>query len=585
MSFKKRLTISLIAVSVIPVLIVSIVLSERSVKATKVQYEHTLERILESNTASMDRVLKNAYEAVLQLVSTPDLISMLNSIDQGETDLDLETRVDKTNAAISSLQNLEKDIFEEIGVYSTSRERIVISSYNLKDQNVPVFYEQVREAAGKPMWITVPDIEGSKDLYIAAAALRPYNNQVIGIVYIKMRYSFFEELMNSASSTLGEYLFLLGNDNLIAASDPDLFTQEKKKEWYPVLAKLQEGAKEITVDKENYLVNMKKSEVTGWNLIFAGKEKFLTETALTGVEPVALAALAAVLVALLMAAGLSYSAYRPIYRLLQVFTNIDRDNLGIRVEEKGDSDLRQISSCMNQMMEQVDRLVKETEKEKEARFSAEMAALRAQINPHFLYNTLNVIKYLAVSGKKEDAEKACVCLINLLRTSIGNNRECISLKEELSYVKNYIELVRLRGDKKFEVVDEIPEEFMDAPIPKFTLQPIVENSIIHGFANETSDNTIFFSACFDNGSLIINVTDNGKGIEERKVQELDAMLKEKEGLDFSKVGIFNVNERIRRIFGEEYGLQIVSYPEEGTQIQIRLPKISEKDESAGDEAL
>ncbi len=580
MSFKKRLTISLIFVAIVPVLIVSLVLSERSIKTTRAQYEHTMERILDSNATNMDRALKNTYEALIQLVSTPDLISMLNSMAQGETDLNLETRVDKTSAAIRSLQNLEKDIFEQIGVYSGSTESIVISSYSYIDQNVPLFYQEVKEAAGKPLWIVVPGTEGARDLYIAAAALRPYNNQVMGIVYIKMKYDFFEQLMDSANGTLGEYLFLVGDGQLIAVSDPNLFSREKREEWDPVLTGIQEDTKEITVGKEGYLVNMKKSEVTDWALIFAGREKVLAEAALSGVGPVALAALAAVLAALLMAAGLSYSAYRPIYRLLQVFANLDRDNLGIRVEERGDSDLKQISGRMNQMMEQINRLVEETEREKEARFTAEMAALRAQINPHFLYNTLNVIKYLAVSGKKEDAEKACVCLIHLLRTSIGNNRECITLKEELSYVKNYIELVQLRVDKQFEAVDEIPEEFWDALVPKFTLQPIVENSIIHGFANGTSDNTIFFSACSRDGNLVISVTDNGRGIEAGKVQELDTMLKAKEGFDFSKVGILNVNERIRHIFGEGYGLQIISYQEEGTQVQICLPRMSEKEKSA-----
>lgn len=568
MSFKKRLTISLLAVAIVPVFLVTIILSRHSVIAARTQYEYTIEKLLESNVINLDRALKNAHEALIQLLSTPDLVSMLTDLEQGETDLNLDTRINKIYAAIYSLQNLEKDIFDNIGVYSESMESTVISAYRGYDPNIADFYEEVKAAAGKPVWITVPNGSGEngekKGIYIAAAALRPYKSKVVGIVYIKMKYEFFERLMESADDTYGEALFLVGNQQLI--SNSKYFSADWQEIWN----------KKLTGNHD--LIHSKNSQVTDWTLVFLGQEKIIVQAALSGAGPVLLAAALAVGAALALAAGLSFSAYRPVHRMLHVFANIDRDSLGIRVEEKGDSELRQITESMNQMMERIGLLVLETEREKEARFGAEMAALRAQINPHFLYNTLNVIKYLAVSGRSNDAEKACVSLIHLLRTSIGNNRECITLQEELSYITNYTQLMQLRMDRQFELADEIGEEFRDLIVPKFTLQPIVENSIIHGFSNSTSSNTIFFRAELNEEKLVIRVTDNGKGISEERLMELERMLREKEGLSFSKVGILNVNERIRHIFGEDYGISLTSYEEEGTQVQIVLPCIREEKE-------
>ena len=153
--------------------------------------------------------------------------------------------------------------------------------------------------------------------------------------------------------------------------------------------------------------------------------------------------------------------------------------------------------------------------------------------------------------------------------SIGNNQEYVSLGDELFYVKNYMEIARYRSDKEFELEDLVEDDLRTMQIPKFILQPIVENSVVHGFENDTKNNSILITARIEGETLQISVSDNGCGIRPQKVQELEQAMRD--GLSFSRVGILNVSERIRHLYGEQYGIMIKSYEGDGTTVTVSLP--------------
>lgn len=220
------------------------------------------------------------------------------------------------------------------------------------------------------------------------------------------------------------------------------------------------------------------------------------------------------------------------------------------------------------MLQEIDRLVREVYERGEQKRIVEIKALESQINPHFLYNTLDTIKWMALIQQGKNVAEMTSMLSKLLHISISGGHEMIPVKNEVEHVKAYIGIQQYRLDIDFEVIYMVEEETKDLLVPKILLQPFVENSIIHGFTKEVKG-VIEIMSFISEDTLILQVNDNGIGIEAQKIDNLKS--EEEKGKRFSSIGIHNVRERISLICGAEYGVKINSKLGYGTSIEIRLP--------------
>ena len=209
---------------------------------------------------------------------------------------------------------------------------------------------------------------------------------------------------------------------------------------------------------------------------------------------------------------------------------------------------------------------------------AEIKTLQAQINPHFLSNTLNTVKWLANAQKADNIETLVSSLIKLLHVSMGKGGDYISIREEIEYIRSYIQIQEFRYFDKFEVIFNIEEDILDYKILKFILQPIIENSIIHGIGPMDQKGLISVKAYKSEEELFFSVTDNGAGICDDKIEQV--LKSNGSSSTFSRIGIYNVNERIKLNFGEQYGLNIQSVEGLYTSVEIILPIIKENVENA-----
>lgn len=207
---------------------------------------------------------------------------------------------------------------------------------------------------------------------------------------------------------------------------------------------------------------------------------------------------------------------------------------------------------------------------------AELDALQSQINPHFLYNTLEAIRGQASEYGLQDIEMMTRSLSKLFRYSISNHNTLVTLKEELDNVDNYLYIQHLRFNNKFTKVSRIDKDALDYMVPKLIIQPIVENAIYHGLEMKIGQGQIVISAYITETRLIINIHDDGLGINEDNLRKLNATLSEgntqiKPHTKGSSIGLRNVNARIRLTFGESYGLNVYSTESVGTDVQLKLP--------------
>ncbi len=214
-----------------------------------------------------------------------------------------------------------------------------------------------------------------------------------------------------------------------------------------------------------------------------------------------------------------------------------------------------------------------TREQKQLR-KAEFELLQAQINPHFLYNTLDAIVWSAEAGNEKQVVKMVGSLSEFFRSSLNKGKEIVTIREELSHVRSYLEIQQIRYQDILDYEIDVPEELYINEIPKITVQPVVENALYHGIKEKRGGGKISVTGREDGGDYIITVSDNGIGMEPDRLKEVRDGLTDSSPDSKKIYGLYNVNQRIKLDFGDEYGLSIDSVYDEGTTVTIRLPKKS-----------
>ncbi|MCK5735518.1 MAG: sensor histidine kinase, partial [Spirochaetaceae bacterium] len=238
-------------------------------------------------------------------------------------------------------------------------------------------------------------------------------------------------------------------------------------------------------------------------------------------------------------------------------------------------EIRELAREYDIMVGRISELMDENVREQELKRKSDLKALQAQINPHFLYNTLDSIIWMGEMNKSDEVVKMTSALSRLFRVSISKGRELITLRDELEHVRSYLTIQEMRYKNKFRYLIDIPEELMDCTVLKITLQPLVENAIYHGIRDIEYEGLIEIGGYREKEDIILTVKDNGEGMDRETLSALiDGIsdMNDNENLNRQQgTGVRNVHERIRLYFGFEYGLNYESSKGRGTLISIRIP--------------
>lgn len=259
----------------------------------------------------------------------------------------------------------------------------------------------------------------------------------------------------------------------------------------------------------------------------------------------------------------------PMMKMMNTIEKVEQGDLTARTEISSNDEVGRLGHSLNRMIEEmqnlIDRLIKEEQEKKEV----ELEALHAQINPHFLYNTLTTIKWMAKIQGDNSVSRAIVALIKLLRVSTNLSTDMITLREEIEYVENYVVIQKLKYNEAINMQYDIAEICLDVMMPKLILQPIVENAIIYGITEDHKDINIRITAYAESDELFIEIADDGPGIAPDVLEEIQRTQAEKNR--FSKVGLNNINQRVKLYYGSAYGLGIETEVGVGTKIIVKIP--------------
>ncbi|RRJ15811.1 sensor histidine kinase [Lachnoanaerobaculum orale] len=285
-------------------------------------------------------------------------------------------------------------------------------------------------------------------------------------------------------------------------------------------------------------------------------------------------------VTIIMSAAISSSAGKfsakktaIIYQLIDALKQVEDGKLDINLNIESDDEFKSIGHSFNMMLGSIRHLIERHDKMALENNMAIVQMMESQFNPHFLFNTLESIRYLVKFNPKV-ADKTVVNLSKLLRYSIQNTVDTVRFKEEFDFVKRYIEIMKVRFGERLEFNDNISDEVKGVSVPKMIIQPIVENAVKYGFGEDVEVLRVEISAYIENEKLYIIVKDDGVGIEEDLLKDLVFNLKEKYNSS-DHIGLYNVHKRIELLYGTEYGLEINSETGKGTEVVLVLPEIFE----------
>lgn len=279
----------------------------------------------------------------------------------------------------------------------------------------------------------------------------------------------------------------------------------------------------------------------------------------------------ALVIALYLSFFISRHLSRPIKMLQSNMKQVEKGDFSIRSEFRSKNEIGQLSHTFNIMVGRIKDLMNQIIQNEESKRKSEMKLLEAQINPHFLYNTLDSIIWMAERKKHDEVVLMTSSLAKLFRSIINKNNETVPVRVEIEHITNYLLIQTMRYKDKLDFQIDVDPSILEVHIPKIILQPIVENAIYHGIKNKLESGLVKITGKADGDTIVFVVADDGVGMEPEK---LDQILKLKEG-NIRGIGVSNVNERIK-LFGNEFGLTFMSEKWEGTEVTIVLPKCVQK---------
>ncbi len=281
-------------------------------------------------------------------------------------------------------------------------------------------------------------------------------------------------------------------------------------------------------------------------------------------------------IALLTSQTIMKSITDPIQELCEVTQQAGKGDFTVRAQLSSDDELAVLSTSFNQMVEKIGNLTEDIKVEQLNLRAMELKLLQAQINPHFLYNTLDAIIWLAESNQTEEVVKMVTALSDFFRTTLSKGRDYITIREEEAHIRSYLQIQQFRYRDILDYEIQISPEVYDYQILKLTLQPLVENALYHGIKRKRGMGHIKVTGKKEGDKIVFRVWDNGMGLNEEMLEYAEAIIKGEKrvkGTSSSGFGLFNVDQRIRLNYGTEYGLHLESEYGEWTEVKVEIPAV------------
>lgn len=571
MRFPKTLRFRLIVISVLCTALVSLVgnlalynylngiINQRAARIEEIYLSNLQTQLNEYLTdlsdlavlCSSDRTVSYALSAT---ASTLDALSAQEQLDTYLATSSLEKSID-----VISVVNDQGLI-----VTATTRTPGELDDYNAITAQ-PLYAQAKEEGVKRILYAGVePSIHKDSQVLAVVCPVRGLGSRPgSGYLYMELNLDLLDQVLAPYSNL--NSLFIADPSGRLVTSMPEELPENFSA------AGLEDGVSEI--GGRPYQVSTQPLQLAGLKLYHCTMQTVLDQEGIHILYSLA----AVVLLSLLLAVCLAvlFSAYftRPVRRLEQRLHRIAENDFSFDPEiEKPQDELGRIGRTVNEMSMSIRHLLQETEEMYTQQRNIEIALLQSQVNPHFLYNTLDSIRWMAAIQKNPGIASITHSLSNLLKNIAKGTQDKITLQEELGLLDDYIAIQSVRYLETFTFVNQVPQCLYNCRIVKLTLQPLVENAIFHGIEPTGECGTITLTGREENGDLYLSVEDDGTGIEPERLAGILTVESKRSGSSLNGIGIANVHNRLQLIYGRQYGLTVESEPGKYTRVTVHLPK-------------
>ena len=574
-SLRTRMVLSNIVVALIPFLMFSIVSGSIFLDhAQKTAEEHSVQLIHQVSN-SMDVYVETIEKMVnyiqLELQDTP----FFTMESEGASGWDSETAYIR-----SVLENVANSHREVAGIFIATKEDLYVSTGMSRISRDPFQNERwYREALENPEEIQLISVVTGRNIVtnrsysiddvfsLAKAVQDPETGEVLGVILLDIRHDIIQSSINGV--TIGEkgFVFVMDQEDNIVYTPVNGIVYRVNPKWVKAMEPMS-----VQIQGGSYQIRSELSPYTGWRTVGV----FSMDEVMSSVNTIVYILFTCVIISLVLVVIVSFKFSRtltnPIFKLKRLMKQAESGDLTVRFNFQHNDEIGELGQSFNHMIARIDQLIQMVYVEQENKRTAEMKSLQEQIKPHFLYNTLDTISWMARDYDAEDIVRLVDALTNMFRIGLSHGKDIITVKEEITHVSNYLYIQKIRYKDKLNYVIHVDESLYAVEVPKLILQPLVENAIYHGVKAKRGGGTITITGVPEGENLVFTVQDDGAGMLQEKVEELNRRMSERSVLDEKKsFGLFYIRERIQLCYGKGYGVHVESTLGEGTRVTITLP--------------
>lgn len=574
-SLRTRMLLSNIVVALIPFLMFSIVSGSIFLDhAQKTAEEHSVQLIHQVSN-SMDVYVETIEKMVnyiqLELQDTPFFTMETEDAPGWESETDYIRSV---------LENVANSHREVAGIFIATKEDLYVSTGMSRISRDPFQNERwYREASENPEEIQLISVVTGRNIVtnrsysiddvfsLAKAVQDPETGEVLGVILLDIRHDIIQSSINGV--TIGEkgFVFVMDQEDNIVYTPVNGIVYRVNPKWVKAMEPMS-----VQIQGGSYQIRSELSPYTGWRTVGV----FSMDEVMSSVNTIVYILFTCVIISLVLVVIVSFKFSRtltnPIFKLKRLMKQAESGDLTVRFNFQHNDEIGELGQSFNHMIARIDQLIQMVYVEQENKRTAEMKSLQEQIKPHFLYNTLDTISWMARDYDAEDIVRLVDALTNMFRIGLSHGKDIITVKEEITHVSNYLYIQKIRYKDKLNYVIHVDESLYAIEVPKLILQPLVENAIYHGVKAKRGGGTITITGVPEGENLVFTVQDDGAGMLQEKVEELNRRMSERSVLDEKKsFGLFYIRERIQLCYGTGYGVHVESALGEGTRVTITLP--------------
>lgn len=407
----------------------------------------------------------------------------------------------------------------------------------------------------------------------------PQRNK-IGAMKIEINVNALKEILNTHNHHLQEHMrvLILTKDGAVVYDNQEEHIGTPPGQFDMSIFSKDSTSGNLEWEGNKYIYTYEQSDYTNWNTVVLISNDFMIAEQNRILKYILFIGLFSMLLIAILSYLLSHQITSPLRNMMSTMKKVKQGKLNERMEYTGNFETDLVSRVYNNMLDSINRLISEVYEAKLMEKNAKISALQSQINPHFLYNTLNIMKSISrVKGVEEVAEIS-ESLADLFKYSMKQHKGPVSLREEIAHIQNYMKIQQHRFGDRFSLICNVSDQLLNASIPKLTIQPLIENSIKHGIGHRKGGGIIELSISQISHILVVQVRDNGVGMDDdtlnvirNKLLTTSTIFKYED--EESGIGLINIQQRIQLLYGERYQLKVDSKENEEVIITMEIPFI------------